>query len=442
MAKQDMDGIRIPPNDLAAERSLLGSLLLDNSELENVRDIVQPNQFYNDLNQEVMQAILDLDDSDQKFDIVTTAQQLAVRGTLEEIGGPPYLMELLETVPLAAHAKYYADIVASQWQYREILKVAVKLREGAYGRDEDAAMTAMAALENLRDGRRVKDKKARPISEHVFEMCDDLDRGHTPTIFDIVPEIDAQIGGTADGEMIVIAGPTSHFKTGTAWQCIDEASAHKTVCGVISEEMSEAAFTRRVITYITPSPYEEWTTKSRQLRNEAEQHFANRAPVILAPKCTTIGAVERQIAEMVRKFGVKLVAVDYAQLIRGEGQSKSEKVADVALRIKMCATKHNIRILLLAGFNRKIYERDDPEPEISDIADSTEIEKSADVILLLFHPYRFTNGSYPDPKEFRIYHRKGRSGGIHQPLLHMSLDVERQKLSPYEQGTPDPPKDF
>lgn len=430
-------GIQLPPQNIAAERATLSAVMLGNANFSTVENIIGAADFYVDLHAEMWLAMCDLVAAEQPCDPVTMAHALDSRGTLEEIGGMAYLNEIHETLPDGGlhRAVYYAGIVAECAKRRKAINIGRKLIEDAYRGSEDAVEFATAAATKLAESLPTKRRELRPLSEHVSELIDNMDAGIKPTRFDLIPEIDAQIGGSCDGEVVLIAAATSHGKTLMALQMLDCASIKGTAGGILSEEMSALSLASRSLAGFTSIRNEQWLENSHHLRIESRGYFAGRAPVIIAEKCFSIGRAEAEIARMVKQHGVKLVAVDYAQLIRGEGGNRVEKLADVSGRIKHAATKHEIRILLMAGLNRQISLRDDPEPEMSDIEGTTAFAKDADVVLMPYYPFA-DDKSFADPMEFRIFHRKGRSRGIHLPMLLMSIDRERQRLVQYTRPVP------
>lgn len=426
---------RIPPQNLSAERSVLGSLMLDNDQLAEVADVIQPKDFYADAHGQIYRAFLALSESGTKFDVVTTAQQLEAQGALADIGGPPYLMECLETVPHAAHAVYYAGIVAACSRRRKAIEIGRKLIQDAFDFGSDAEAMTDAAIsaanklaESLPSGR---SRKPRELSSHVEDLISNLEAGISPATFDGIEEIDQMTGGTCAGEIIVIAASTHHGKTLLGMQMLSEAARHGTIGGMISEEMAAIALASRTLTSITCVSSDQWMRETRRLRFDAKEHFDSHAKILVAEKCGSIASVERAIAELVERHDVKLIAVDYAQLIRGEGGNRQERCADVSTRLKNAAMKHEIRIILLAQLNRAIDLRDDPSPQMSDIADTSQIAKDADIVLMPFFPAIFDE-HYEDKTEYRIYQRKNRNRGINRECLKMTINTSRLRVEPYQ----------
>jgi replicative DNA helicase len=173
------------------------------------------------------------------------------------------------------------------------------------------------------------------------------------------------------------------------------------------------------------------------LRFEARDHFQKKAPILIADKCFHISAVERQVAKAVKTHGVQLVAVDYAQLLKGDGDQKYLQVGDVSTRCKNLCTRFNIIILLLVQLGREFERRTDDGPKLSDLQHSSQLEQDADQVWALFWPAK-TDKEYPDKEEFRVYFLKNRHRPIkEQGVIKMTVNAPRQRITgfvPYDGG--------
>lgn len=425
---------RMPPQNLVAERSLLGSLLLDSRMLDGVLPLLDASGFYSDIHGAIFRSIVATHERDGSVDVVTLAGQLESQGTLEEIGGPPYLMEILETVPNAAHAVYYANLVVGCARRRRAIEIGRKLVESSYNPACDheelaaAALIASAALSEHVAG--TATKRTLPLSDHVETLISNLEAGIMPSHYDGVELIDQLIQGTADGELIVIAAATSNGKSLLGLQWLHAASRHMQPGLMISEEMAAISLASRTLSTISCIPSEQWMNETSRLRFDSKEHFSSCSPILVAEKCGSVASAEREIAEAVQKAGAKVVAVDYAQMLRGDGFNKQERVADVSGRMKGAAMKHGIRVILLAQLNRDIDKRDDSTPQLSDIRDSAAIAMDADVVLMPYWPYVFDK-TYADPTEYRIYCRKNRNRGIREECVKMRINCPRQQIEPW-----------
>lgn len=424
-----MTDSRLPPQNLQAEKSCLGSQLLDARTVDVVRGVIGPSDYYADVHAKIQKAIIKLRDGGSELDPVTISEQLNATGDLQDIGGVSYIVELIETVPHSAHAKYYAEAVGKCSRRRKAIAVARKLMESAYDPSNNESEVSQAAINAATDlaAAQVGVSNLRPMSEVVQDLIVELGTGVTPSVRVMIPEVDSLTGGAAPGEMFVIGARPSHGKTLFALQCLDSASAHGWAGLIVSEEMTAGLLASRSLASLSVVPSIEWMGQTDRLRFDAREHYATRAPILIAEKCGTASGAERAIAEAVRSHQVKIVAVDYAQLLRGEGDNEQERIADVSQRMKAAAVRHGVIMLLLAQLNRGIESRENPEPGLADLRGSGSLEQDGDVILFPFWPAKI-DASYPNKTEYRIYQRKNRNRGVSAAVLQMRINADRQRI--------------
>lgn len=427
-----MSETKLPPQNMTAEKSVLGSQILDARKIDTVGEIITPADFYADIHGKVQKALNKLRAAGADIDPVTLADQLQATGDLQDIGGASYLLELLETVPIAEHAEYYARIVKDHSRRREQIKVAQRLMEAAYDSTADhdeVAGVAMKAAEQLAQTQTTDSLLL--MSDAVSRFISNLEQGIKPSVNVMIPDIDQAIGGACPGEMIVLAGRPSHGKSLVALQSLDKAAENGWPGLIISEEMLALSLAIRAVSSITTIPSEEWMKETDRLRFDAREHFSSRAKVVIAENCRTASGAEKAIASAVRQHRVRIVAVDYAQLLKGDGDSEQERIGDVSQRMKAMALKHNLILILLSQMNRGIEAREDPTPTLADLRGSGSLEQDADIVLFSIWPWQFTKNSanpYPDPLEYRIYQAKNRSRGIGSAVIQMRINPARQRI--------------
>lgn len=427
-----MTDAKLPPQNLKAEQSVLGSQILDARKIDSVSEIITPADFYADVNGKIQKALNKLRAAGAEIDVVVLANQLDSTGDFKDIGGDSYLFQLMESVPHAEHAEYYAQIVKDHARRRQQIKVAQRLMEAAYDSTADhdeIASVAIKAADELAQTQ--KSGSLLVMSEVVNRFIGDLEKGVSPTVRVMIPEVDQAIGGACPGEMIVLAGRPSHGKSLVALQSLDFAAANGWPGLVISEEMLALSLASRTVSSITTIPSDEWMKSTDRLRFDAREHFADRAKVVIAENCRTASGAEKAIASAVRQYGVRIVAVDYAQLLKGDGDSEHERIGDVSQRMKAMALKHNLIVILLSQMNRGIEAREDPTPTLADLRGSGSLEQDADIVLFSIWPWQFTKNSatpYHDPLEYRIYQAKNRSRGIGSAVIQMRINPARQRI--------------
>lgn len=283
-------------------------------------------------------------------------------------------------------------------------------------------------------------QEERTASETTFEKAcqlyiDTVERGKSPHISSGLAELDASIDGAGPGEMVVIAARPGHGKSAFAFQWLNSAAMSGIRGLLISEEMSAMEVGKRRLLSIATAGQEHWDKSIvPQLRAEVVEFHKSAAPVFMLEGCNTIDRVEEVIDQFVSVHGIGIAAVDYLQLLTGRTTERYEIVTEMSRRLKQCARRNRIPILVLSQLNREIEKRAENEPKLSDLRESGQIEQDADLIIFTQWPYKF-DPMYT-PNAYRIYCAKRRNGPIRSPRIETSFNPNRQIIgvdmtSPY-----------
>lgn len=261
------------------------------------------------------------------------------------------------------------------------------------------------------------------------EYVDELRRGIPPHIGSGIDELDRSVEGVGAGEVCVVAARPSHGKTAFAMQWVDYAAQRGLPCLLISEEMSKRELGKRALLAISEIDQISWLGHEDALIDEIRSHYANRAKVFGLESVQSIDAVERAVDEYVRLHGVKLVAVDYLQLLSSQHSARYDSVTEISRRLKQTATRNGVAMLVLCQLNREVEKRDGHEPQTSDLRESGQIEQDADLVLMLQWPHKYdTPTDKTDPLEYRIYCKKRRNGAIRSEVVFTEFHADRQKF--------------
>lgn len=237
--------------------------------------------------------------------------------------------------------------------------------------------------------------------------------------------LDSSIDGIGFGEMCIIAARPSHGKSAFALQWLDQAAASGLPCLILSEEMSRIELGHRALLSITDTDEKYWRDVIPELTQEIERHYESRKDIHVVENINTIERAEEIIDQYCNIYGVRLVAVDYLQLLGSRAGSRYEIVTDVSKRLKQAANRNGCALLALCQLNRGI---EDPKrkwtPRLSDLRESGQIEQDADLILFLVWQVR--NDADADPETFCVYCAKRRNGAIRNPLVITSFNPTRQ----------------
>ena len=435
-----MNEIRLPPQDLQAEQCVLACQILAGKSgyasvpgaIDRLSETLSPADFYSDVHVTIQKAILlSREANGGETDVVLVADQLARMGKLED-ASPQYLTEILETVPHSGNVLHYAAIVAGCARRRKVIEVGQKMVDRAYDArydDQEIVDDAFQTAAKMADAMQLQASGPRKLSAITQDVLDAYTRGESPSLFWGLDEIDRELGGVSLGSLVLIGARPRHGKSMVALQWLDCAAQAGIPGMMISEEMMELQLGSRTLLYLSDLPQDQHKSRVAELARQAEKHFAHRAPVLVVQKCSKIARAEKAIFRATRSHGVKIVAVDYAQLIDGEGDSEEQRISNVSKRMKQAAVRHGIIVILLAQLNRQIEHRENPTPKLSDLKGSGGLEADADVVLFPYWPVLFDDG-YTPRDDYRVVVAKDRNGPAEGRVIEMRIDAARQRLLP------------
>lgn len=412
-----------------AEKFLIGTLLVHfDKHFAEIGDF-EESKLHLEFHRAVFRTMLELRSEMKPVDVIAVADRLQFTGQIEQFDSPiNYLIDLMDNSEgwAEGHVAEWCRIVWSKSAVRQFKRDLKELERLAdMEPDTDSLRSRLVKLGDTFP----KDRRRSEITLHeaVIEYAKGLELGQTETVRWGIDEVDDACGGFALGEMVIIGARPSHGKSLMAMQWLDVAASRGIASLMISEEMAASSLAKRALQVIMPYGNTDWPSDIRRLNFEIKSHYEHRAPIVIAESCGKIDAVERAVESAVRKYDVKLVVLDYAQLIRGDGGNRYEQVSDVSTRSKRLATKYKIVFLLIAQLSRKIEGRENSDPQLSDLKDSGQLEQDADVILFPQWPAR-SDPSYEFPNEYRIYQSKNRNRGIGTAIIQMRINPARQWL--------------
>jgi len=261
------------------------------------------------------------------------------------------------------------------------------------------------------------------------QYLDTLANGRPLHVRSGLEELDRSIDGAAPGEMVVIAGRPGHGKSALALQWLDCASRQGFAGLILSEEMSALQLGRRQVQRVASLSGEDWCREAVPiLRADVERHFVGRADVHVVESATTVERAEDLIDQYCGQHGVRVVAVDYVQLLRSRAATRYEAVTDVSSRLKQAAARHQAALLAVCQPNREVEKRPGHEPNMADLRDSGQLEQDADLIVFVEWRHRY-DPTLPE-NEYRLYVKKRRNGPVRQAVVNTTFDPERQQIGP------------
>ena len=387
---------RTPPQDVIAEQSVLGGMLLSKDAISDVVEILRERDFYRPAHELIYDAIVDLYGRGEPADPVTVSAELTKRGDLVRAGGAPYLHTLISSVPTAANAGYYAKIIRERAIMRRLVEAGTKIVQLGYtdeGEVDDAVDQAQAEVFAVTE-RRESDDYVQ-LSQLMPEAYDEIEKIASGVTGQGVKtgfkDLDALTNGFHPGNMIVLAARPAVGKSTLGLDIARYASIHKRETSVIfSLEMSRSEITMRMLSAEARVPLN--NIRSGQLGEEEWAKMARRmgeisdAPLFIddSPNLSLM-EIRAKARRLKQRHNLKLIVIDYLQLMTSgkRVENRQQEVSEFSRQLKLLAKELNVPVVAISQLNRSPEQRSDKKPMLSDLRESGSIEQDADVVILL-----------------------------------------------------------
>lgn len=439
-AYTDLDDARQPPQDLDAEQSVLGGMLLSKDAIADVLEKVGPADFYRPAHQNVYEVILDLYGRGEPADAVTVAAELDRHGKLRRIGGAPYLHTLISTVPTAANAGYYAGIVAEKAVLRRLVQAGTRVVQYGYAGADGADIAevvdrAQAEIYDVAERRMSDDIVA--LDDLLQPTMDELDaiqsggglpRG-VPTGFADLDEVTTGLHG---GQMIIVAGRPGMGKSTLALDFLRSCSIkHRMPSVIFSLEMSKSEIVMRLLSAETRIKLadmrsgrlndDDWVTMARRMSEiDGSPLYIDDSPNL------TMMEIRAKARRLKQKTDLRLMVVDYMQLMTSgkKVESRQEEVAQFSRQLKLLAKELDVPVVAVSQLNRGPEQRTDKTPQLSDLRESGQLEQDADMVILIHRPDAYERDS-PRGGEADLILAKHRNGPTKTVTVAHQLHLSR-----------------
>ncbi|MGW9395241.1 replicative DNA helicase, partial [Streptomyces diastaticus] len=402
-ASQPSHLTRVPPNDLDAERCVLGACMLTRDAIDEivVDAKLRPQDFYRPAHETIYRAVLRLHAAGEPVDPVTLTRELDKRGDLGKVGGAPYLHDCVQFVPSAGNGQWYADIVKDLAKRRGLVTTGATITQLGYEEgDVTAAMdAASSALFAVADASAEEDYAL--VGDSLEADIDAIEaRSRKGTGLDGLPtgftDLDSLLNGLKGDQLIVLAGRPSMGKSTLAMDIIRACairSATPFPVGFFSLEMGRPEINERLLSATARVPLhhirsgamtdEDWNRISRNTS------AVKQAPIYLdtSPNLTGMD-IQAKARRLVQRHGVRLIVIDYLQLMKSgastsRDRTRQEEVSDMSRNLKLLAKELHVPVIALSQLNRGPEQRADKKPMMSDLRESGSIEQDADIVMLL-----------------------------------------------------------
>jgi len=433
-------GGRVPPQDLSAEKSLLGAVMLSENVITEVLTILKPGDFYEPRHAIIFEAMISLYDQHKPIDLLTLTTELKTRKKLKEIGGAPYLTELSTFVPAASHAKAYAEIIEKASVRRKLIDAGANIAEQAY--EEDANVNELVG----------------EAEKKLFEVSDKIIKSDYVALEDLMPEalerivelkknkggvrglktgfhdIDKITAGFRKGDLIIVGARPAMGKTTMAQNlAYNIASINKKGVLFFSMEMAASEIIDRIISDV--ASVDSWKLQTGNLNDEEFTRIddamseMDEVPIYIDDTSSlNILEIRNKARRAMHDHQIGIVIIDYLQLIAGSDRYKGnrvQEVTEISRGLKILARELEIPVVALAQLSRNVTGRDDPRPVLSDLRESGSIEQDADLVMFLHRPDYYKKDDEEKDNITELLIRKHRHGSIGTVKLYFEGKFSR-----------------
>ncbi len=421
------DRIKVPPQQIEAEQSVLGGILIDNTGLAAAMEILKGDEFYRDSHRLIWNAIVHLFEANEPVDLVTVSTRLMLKGQMEAAGGAVYLAQLLEVVPSAANIEVYSRIVKEKALLRRLLQVSGEITtycyEGGKTLEEILEFTEQNIFSVTQGRMRSHYHTMNEMAKDAVETIERLGDGQVVTgVPSGFMDLDRLTAGFQPSDLVIVAARPSMGKTALALNMASNAAKQGIPVGVFSLEMSKEQLVMRMLC-------SEARVDSHKLRTGAvfSQEKASLLDAagnlaylpILIDDSAGISPLEvrAKARRMSAEYSVGMIIIDYLQLMQGKrSERREQEISDISRSLKALAKELNIPVIALSQLNRKVEERHNRRPVLSDLRESGAIEQDADLIAFIYRDEVY-NPDTPDKGIAEVSIGKQRNGPIGEVKL-------------------------
>ncbi len=421
--------LKIPPQDLEAERAVLGAMLLDSEAVSIALELLDTYSFYSPIHQKIFSAIKELFLQDRPIDLVTVSSLLKDKGELETVGGIDYLSDIANVVPAASNVKHYADIVRDKFILRELIKGADVIAGKAYQTDVDASDLLDEAEKMIFEIAQEKERgrevfRVGDIVKQVIARIDDLYR-RQETVTGIptgLTELDKLTSGLHPGDLIIVAARPSMGKSALVTTIAEYVAVEKKIpVAFFSIEMSSEQIVQRIVCslarvdahkvrtgFLSHSDWPKLTMAAGKL-SEAPLYIDDSSGI-------SVLELRAKARRMKNRYDIGLIIVDYLQIMKGFGrvESRQQEISQISRSLKLLAKELNVPVIAVSQLSREVEKREDKRPRLSDLRESGSLEQDADlVIMLMREEYYYPREDNKNLAELIVAkHRNGPTGTI------------------------------
>lgn len=418
---------RVPPQNIEAEMSTLGSMMIDRTALEKGLEILRLEDFYRPTHQDVFDALGSLSEQDEPVDLITLQEELRKRGKLEDCGGTEYLMALVDSVPTAANVEYYAKIVEQKSILRRLIAAGTEIigmasvDEGDVDEVTDKAERLVFGVSQRRIGEFFQ--PINPLVSYTWDWIEKRyrEKGEASGVATGFTKLDHMTSGLQSGDFVIIAGRPSMGKTALAIDMAMNAAikARQTVA-IFSIEMSAEQLVQRMM--CAKARANAHRLRTGFFQDEEWQRLGQAAnllwdaPIFIDDTTDmTHLAMRAKCRRLKAEHGLGLVVVDYLQLMRSHRNidNRVQEISEIARGLKSLARELKVPVIALSQLSRAVERREDKRPMLSDLRESGSIEAEADLVMMLYRPEYYVTKEVEDTEAISGHDGSADSHDVH-----------------------------
>lgn len=453
---------RLTPQNLEAEQSCLGSLLLDKDAMVKIADGLSPEDFYADKHRRIYEAMLDLYRRNEPIDLLSLGNRLQERNELEMIGGRAELIALANAVPTASHVVHYADIIQKKATLRRLLQAAGEITALGYQEAENVEDVLDSAERTLFNVSQKFLKRTfiaiRDVLTDAFDRIDELHRekGKLRGISTGYPDLDSLLGGLQKSDLIILAARPSCGKTAFALDLARNAAVKGRVpTGIFSLEMSKEQLVDRMI--CAEANVDMWKMRTGKLSDSPQDDdfpkighalgVLSEAPIYIDDSANAnIMEIRTKARRLQMEHGLGLLIIDYLQLMesraRGGDANRTQEISEITRGLKSIARELNVPVLALSQLSRSVELQKPAIPRLAHLRESGSIEQDADIVMFIYRKaadrnYRPEDLSPEEQHIAEIHIAKHRNGPV--GMVKLFFDAARTSFRNLQKNNFGPP---
>ncbi len=414
---------RIPPHNDDAEKSVLGSVILDRNALFDVLEILKAEDFYSEMHKEIFTAIVELNRRNEPVDTLTVAEELKKRKSLEMVGGRAYIAYLSTVVPSTSNAAQYAKIVSEKGILRKLINTASDIIEKGYQEKmepNEVLDFAEQSIFEIAQNRQLKDYQ--PLKDVLWDNISKIDEiskleGNLTGVTTGYIDLDSRTSGMQRSELIILAARPSMGKTAFALNIAQNAALKgKARVLIFSLEMSSELLGQRMLSMESKVDIQKLKTGTLERKDWDQIHIAldtlSKAEIFIDDMPgISIMEMKNKCRRLKAEKGLDLVILDYLQLMNfhGKAESRQQEITALSRALKQLAREMDCPVIVLSQLSRAPEQRQDHRPIPSDLRESGSIEQDADIIMFLYRD-EYYNPDTEKPNECEVIIAKQRNG--------------------------------